>query len=84
MRGFAAAALLAALSGPALQREDRQPLSDIVILLVDDSASQSLSDRRAQTEAAVAAVTAEIAALPNTELRLRRLPTRPRMPEPPP
>nr|WP_225030477.1 hypothetical protein [Xinfangfangia pollutisoli] len=72
LRGLAALALLAALTGPALQQEERESLSDIVILVVDDSASQGLSDRRAQTAAAIAGVEAEIAALPGTELRIRR------------
>ncbi|MBE2278697.1 MAG: hypothetical protein IAE87_20665 [Rhodobacteraceae bacterium] len=72
LRALALAALLAALAGPSFQREDRQPLSDIVILLVDETASQGLSDRRAQTEAAVAAIQAEIDAMPGSELRIRR------------
>jgi hypothetical protein len=65
----AALLLLAGIAQPALQREERQYQSDIVVLVVDRTASQSLSDRVAQTDAAVARVTAEIAALPNTELR---------------
>jgi len=73
LRGLALAALVLALANPALQEEDRQNLSDIVILVVDDSASQSLGDRKAQTEAAVAAVQAEIAQMPNTELRIHRV-----------
>ena len=68
-RGLAAAVLVAALAQPALQREDRQGLSDIVILVVDETASQRLPGRTEQTAAAVAAVEAEIATLPNTELR---------------
>ncbi len=72
LRALALAALLAALAGPSFQREDRQPLTDIAILLVDETASQGLSDRRAQTEAAVAAIQAEIDAMPGTELRIRR------------
>ncbi len=72
LRGLAAAALVAALAGPALQREERTPLSDIVILVVDDSASQSLGGRPEQTAAAIARIEAEVAALPNTELRIRR------------
>jgi len=68
-RGLAAAVLVAALAQPAFQREDRQGLSDIVILVVDETASQRLPGRAEQTAAAVAAVEAEIAALPGTELR---------------
>ncbi len=80
LRGLAAAALVAALAGPALQREERTPLSDIVILVVDDSASQSLGGRPEQTAAAIARIEAEVAALPNTELRIRRFADGPRMP----
>ncbi len=69
LRALAALALLAAVAQPSLQREDRRPLSDIVILVVDESASQKVSDRAEQTAAAVARVEAEVAALPDTELR---------------
>ena len=62
--------LLVALAGPSLQEEDRKPLADIVLLVVDQSASQGLSDRPAQTEAAVEDIKRRIAALPNTELRI--------------
>jgi hypothetical protein len=72
LRGLAGLALLAALTGPALQEEERDKLSDIVILVVDDSSSQGLGDRKAQTDAAIAKVQAEVAAMPDTELRLRR------------
>ncbi len=73
LRGLAGVALLAALANPALQEEERAPLSDIVILIVDESASQGLGDRADQTARAVSAVEAEVAALPNTELRIHRL-----------
>ncbi|GGE53234.1 hypothetical protein [Actibacterium pelagium] len=72
LRGLTAVALLMALANPSLQIEERSPLSDIVLLVVDDSASQSLSDRPDQTEDAIAAVQAEVNALPNTELRIVR------------
>jgi hypothetical protein len=73
LRAGALAALVLALANPALQEEERANLSDIVILVVDESASQGLGDRAAQTAAAVAAVEAEVAALPNTELRIHRV-----------
>ncbi|MEY4984581.1 MAG: hypothetical protein RIR62_2847 [Pseudomonadota bacterium] len=72
LRALTAVVLLAALANPALQREDRAALSDIVLLVVDDSASQRLSDRADQTARAIAAVEAEVAALENTELRIVR------------
>lgn len=73
LRALALTALVAALANPALQEEERAPLTDIVLLVVDESASQSLGDRAAQVADAVAAVEAEVAALPNTELRIHRL-----------
>ena len=73
LRGLGLAAVLAALANPSLQEEERAPLTDIVILIVDESASQSLGGRAAQVAEAVAAVEVEVAALPNTELRIHRL-----------
>ena len=72
LRGLTAVVVLTALANPALQEEDRGALSDIVILVVDESASQQLGTRPAQTDAAIAAVTAEVAGLENTELRIVR------------
>ena len=72
LRGLALAALLAALANPSLQEEDRASLADIVILIVDESASQGLGDRPAQIAEAVARVEAEVAGMPGTELRIRR------------
>ena len=69
LRGFAGLALLAALANPALQQEDREPLTDIIMLVVDESASQRISDRPDQNAAAIANIEAEIARQPNAELR---------------
>jgi hypothetical protein len=68
-RALAALALLAALAGPVWQVEDRSPLSDIVILLEDQSASQQLADRPAQMQTAADTLADRIAARDNTELR---------------
>ena len=72
LRGLSALALLAALANPSLQQENRAGLDDIVILIVDDSASQGLGGRGEQVDAAVARITAEVDAMPGTELRIRR------------
>ena len=72
LRALTALVLLAALANPSLQNEDRAPLTDIVLLVVDESASQRLSDRAAQTAETVAAIEAEVAAMENTELRIVR------------
>ena len=68
-RGLAGLATAAALTGPALEIASRSGLSDIVILLDDRSASQSLPGRNDQTDAAIESMTREITSLPNTELR---------------
>lgn len=69
LRGCASVTILAALCGPSLQTENRETLSDIVLMVVDQSASQHLGARAAQTSSAVSALTAQIEARPNTELR---------------
>ena len=70
LRGLGAAVLLLALANPSIQCEDREPLTDIVVVVVDESASQRIDVRPNQTAAALARLEAEIASLPNTELRI--------------
>ena len=53
LRALAVATVTVALLNPSLQTEEREPLTDILLVAVDDSASQRLSDRAAQTEAAL-------------------------------
>ncbi len=69
LRALAFGALALALAGPMLQTEDRRPQSDIVLAIIDDSASQGLGGRAAQTEAALQNLRAKVAALGNTDLR---------------
>ncbi len=70
LRALSLAVLVAGLANPSLQLEDRSPLTDIVILVVDESASQRIAGRVDQTAEAIAGIEREIAALPNTELRV--------------
>ena len=74
LRALAALAVLAALANPSIQREDRAPLSDIVIAVIDESASQSIGGRTDQSTAALANLRTEIAAQDNTDLRIITLP----------
>ncbi|KFE35908.1 membrane protein [Thioclava atlantica] len=69
LRALAALVLLAAIVQPSLQREETTPLSDIVLLIDDRSASQRLSDRAQQTDQAVASLQAQLDAMPNVETR---------------
>ena len=69
LRGAAGLVIVAALSGPSLQEEDRAPLSDIVILAEDQSASQRLRDRPEQTADTANAIAAALSAREGTEVR---------------
>lgn len=73
LRGAALGVLLLALVNPALQSEDRDPLSDIVVMVVDETASQDLSDRQSQTAEAVENLTAQVEA-EGMELRVVTVP----------
>ena len=73
LRGLALAVLLLAIANPSLQVEEREPLTDIVLLVVDESASQGVAARPDQITQAIAGVEAEIAQLENTELRVVRV-----------
>ncbi|MFO1090516.1 MAG: hypothetical protein U1E46_13165 [Hyphomicrobiales bacterium] len=69
LRALALAALLAALWGPTLLNEDRQPIGDIAVIVRDESQSQSFGDRRAETEEAARRLAEEAKAVPNLEIR---------------
>ncbi len=73
LRMLAALVLLAALAAPSLQTEDRAALSDIVLAVVDDSASQGLAGRAAQTARALDDLTARVARIDGLELRVTRM-----------
>ncbi|WP_417768312.1 hypothetical protein [Stappia sp.] len=72
LRVLAMALLVFALAGPAVEREDREPLTSIVSIVVDESQSQRLGDRAASTSQALAALEQRFAALPGYELRVTR------------
>ena len=68
-RGLAILVILAALLGPVYQQEDRDALTDIVLLIEDQSASQTLGDRLSLTTGAADTLAAQLAARDNVELR---------------
>lgn len=74
LRALAAALVLMMLAGPMLQSEERAPLSDIVFVLRDDSASQTLGTRPEQTRSAKDEVLRALRARDNTEIREVRVP----------
>ncbi|WP_439121971.1 hypothetical protein [Marivita sp.] len=69
LRALAALVVLAALAQPSYQVEDRAPLSNIVLIVEDKSASQSLGDRLDATTNAAVTLAAQLNARENTEIR---------------
>ncbi len=76
-RALAGLVILGALLGPAYQQEDRAPLSDIVLLVEDESASQGLGDRATMTQSTADALAARLEARENTEVRRVPVPDAP-------
>ena len=68
LRGLGALLVVGALVQPMYQSEDRTPLEDIVVLLIDRSASQSLADRATLTQTHATQIEAALAARPNTKI----------------
>lgn len=72
LRLVVAAVLAGLLLDPAWTEEQREPLTDIVAVVVDESPSQALGDRPGRTDRAVAELTAALADRPGLEVRLVR------------
>lgn len=70
LRSVAAMLVLASLVNPIIRQEERQPLTDIAVAVLDASQSQSIGKRTAQSQAALAELKSRIAKLTNTELRV--------------
>jgi hypothetical protein len=70
LRSLTMALLLFALANPAIEREDREPLSSVVALVVDKSQSQRLADRQETTEQAAKDLQNRIEALEGFDLRI--------------
>jgi hypothetical protein len=69
MRALALGLFVLALANPSISREDRETLPNVVAVVIDRSASQTLSDRTEQTQAVRAALEARLASLRGTEVR---------------
>jgi hypothetical protein len=72
-RVLTAGALLAALANPSIIIEDRDPLSDIAVVVVDESLSQNIGERAEQTRQALEAVEAKLAGRNDLDLRVVRV-----------
>jgi len=73
LRALALIVLTGALADPSLVFEEREPVKDVVPVVVDRTASNRLSDRSAQTNAAVAEVERQLRGIPNIEPRIVEL-----------
>lgn len=71
-RALAGMILLAALLRPALEEDRRLSLPDIAVIVVDETTSQTLSDRPAQTQAALDTLEGELRAA-GLETRIARV-----------
>ncbi len=71
-RVLAVAVLGLALINPALVEEEREPIDDVAVIVVDDSPSQAVGERTARTAQALTALQAELARDPGLEVRTVR------------
>lgn len=71
-RAASTAVLLAALFNPSLVYEERDPQSDIAVIVVDDSPSQQIGDRRQKRDAALASVEQRLKSEQNLDVRVIR------------
>ncbi|MCP4561312.1 MAG: hypothetical protein GY873_18750 [Bosea sp.] len=69
LRALALAVLAIALADPSLVFEDREPVKDVVAVVVDKSASNRLADRSQQTQAAQAEVERQLRGVSGVETR---------------
>ena len=74
LRAAAFAVLLVWLAGPRLVQETQQTLSDIGLLVVDQTASMQVGNRAALAEAAQQSITRQAARMPGLELRTITVP----------
>jgi hypothetical protein len=69
VRTIALVLFVLALANPSFTREDRDPLSSIVAVIVDKSPSQEFGDRTQQTEAARTELAERLGHIPGLEVR---------------
>jgi hypothetical protein len=69
LRALSYALLLLAIANPHLKQEDREPLNDILAVVVDDSQSQTIAGRNERTEAIRKTLEERLKSFPNLDLR---------------
>ena len=70
LRALGLGLLLLAMTGPSLVREERNPLKEVVAVVVDQSGSQTIGERPAQTEKARTELEKNLNVLGNVEVRV--------------
>ncbi|MFD0986640.1 hypothetical protein [Methyloligella solikamskensis] len=70
LRGAAYALLLLALANPHFKKEEREPLNDVVAVVVDDSQSQAVAGRTSRTAELQQELEKRLGELPNLDLRV--------------
>jgi hypothetical protein len=69
VRSLALAMMVLALANPSFTREDREPLSSVVAVVIDKSPSQNFGDRLKQTEEARAQLAERLGRIPGLDVR---------------
>jgi hypothetical protein len=70
LRGLALGALMLALTNPTLRQEERESLANIVVVVMDESTSQTIADRPDHAAQIKRDLDAKLAAIPNLEVRV--------------
>lgn len=73
LRTLPLAALVVALLDPRLVREQRTPQNDVAVVVVDDSASQGIGDRRPRTAEALETLRRRLDRQPRLDVRVERV-----------
>jgi hypothetical protein len=69
LRALSYALLLLAIANPHLKQEDREPLNDVLAVVVDDTQSQSIAGRDPRTEAVRKELEDRLKVFPNLDVR---------------
>ena len=69
LRALSYALLLLAIANPHLKQEDRQPLNDVLAVVVDDTQSQSVAGRDQRTEVVRKELEDRLKPFPNLDVR---------------
>jgi hypothetical protein len=74
LRALSLACFFLALVNPSLKNEDRQPLSNIAVVAVDESSSMQLAGRAERARQLEAELKVQLAKIPNLEVRWVHVP----------